>query len=179
MKYKDIPFLEGFYQCSNTGVVKSLPFTKINRGKEVFNKSVIRKLSKTKNGYLSVKLKHKSYLVHRLVAITWIPNDKNLMEVNHKNGVKTDNRVENLEWVSRSDNQKHAYRIGLNKSVEGIGKWNRGNKYNFGKCRKIKFGEIIFKNAYEASEKTGIKLSTIYQHANNGVKKIKFQYYYE
>lgn len=59
----------------------------------------------------------KGFLVHRLVASTFLPNPNNLPEVNHKNGNKTDNRLCNLEWVSRSDNQLHRIHVlgnGLN-----------------------------------------------------------------
>ena len=57
-------------------------------------------------------------LVHRMVAETWIPNPNNYREVNHINGDKDDNRVENLEWTTRSENLRHAYRTGL-KKVKG------------------------------------------------------------
>lgn len=70
-----------------------------------------------KNGYHSVELwkngKRKREYVHRLVAKEYIPNPKGLKEVNHLNGNKSDNSVNNLEWCSSSDNKIHAYRTGI------------------------------------------------------------------
>ena len=66
---------------------------------------------KIEYGYLRVALcengKQKRVFVHRLVAMKYIPNPHNLPQVNHKNGIKTDNRVENLEWCTASENQQH------------------------------------------------------------------------
>ena len=75
-----------------------------------------------KNGYKRIHVSHegKSYkfLVHRLVAAAFIPNPDNLPCVNHKDGNKQNNSVSNLEWVTYSENQKHAYETGL-KSANG------------------------------------------------------------
>lgn len=69
------------------------------------------------DGYLGVVLckngKTKLIAVHRLVAMHFIPNPENKPQVNHKNGVKNDNAAENLEWVTQSENMKHAVKTGL------------------------------------------------------------------
>ena len=74
------------------------------------------KVSHTNSGYQQVNAgdgHRPSQLVHRMVAETWIPNPNNYTQVNHINGDKDDNSVENLEWVTQSQNIRHAYRTGL------------------------------------------------------------------
>ena len=73
------------------------------------------KVGHTHDGYQRVKASRQPQLVHRMVADTWIPNPNNYREVNHINGNKDDNRVENLEWTTRSQNMHHAWRTGLTK----------------------------------------------------------------
>lgn len=74
------------------------------------------KVSYSNSGYQRVSDGRGSEYVHRMVAETWIDNPNNYREVNHINGDKSDNRVENLEWTTRSENICHAYRTGLRKA---------------------------------------------------------------
>ena len=115
MKYgKILKAMNGLYQVSNFGNVISL----ITNKRRKFN---------IRNGYVLVNLykdkKMKNKLVHRIVAEAFIPNLKNKPEVNHINGVKSDNRVENLEWCTSKDNIKHSYKALGRKGVGG----NKGN----------------------------------------------------
>lgn len=120
------------------------------------------------HGYLGINfwVCGKSYrkLVHRLVAEAFIPNPENKPEINHKNGIRNDNRVENLEWVTHSENMKHAYKV-LGRKISGsyanhpFGKDNPLSKIVF----QIQNGEIIatFYGISEAERETGIKFKNI------------------
>lgn len=114
--WKDIKGYEGSYMVSNLGRVKSIPRYRVK-------KTVYLKENVLKGGYSYLELcldsVRKKYLVHRLVAIAFIDNPQNKPQVNHKNGVKTDNIVSNLEWNTRSENQQHAIDNGLRKPSRG------------------------------------------------------------
>lgn len=109
-RWKDIPNFEGLYQASSFGRIKSL-------GNACARKEKILKGAIAGTGYFYVTLwkkgKHKRFRLSRIIAITFIKSDDSKMDVNHINGNKLDNRIENLEWLSRSDNHLHAYRRGL------------------------------------------------------------------
>lgn len=110
--WKDVVGFEGLYEVSNLGRVKSS--AKINRAHEI----VLKTPANYRTGYLFADLckagqKNKHSSVHRLVATAFLPNPEDKVQVNHINGDKTDNRLENLEWATRSENQKHSIDTGL------------------------------------------------------------------
>lgn len=87
---------------------------------DIFNLNGIKiKPAIMKSGYEMVVVGGKATTVHRIVAELFVSNPMCLREVNHINGIKSDNRAENLEWCTRSQNQKHAYETGLEKRVYG------------------------------------------------------------
>ncbi len=117
-------------------------------------------------GYYSVVLYRpkKSYLVHRLVALHFIPNPENKPQVNHKDGDKSNNHYINLEWVTNSENQKHSYDIGTHTPNMGLSSLCIGLK------RYKKKREEKFKSYNEAIRKTGYSRSLIKKFINQSRK---------
>ena len=115
--WKDCPDFEGWYLVSNYGRFKRImPAPKAIVGR-LINPSVQRQ------GYLLVDLSikgiSKKFIAHRMVARAFIPNPENKPQVNHKDGIKSNNHVSNLEWVTASENVLHSFRIGLEKPMQG------------------------------------------------------------
>lgn len=119
--WKDIAGYEGLYEISSLGRVKSLP--KMSGSCMRKEKILGSKNRLTKDGYARVNLykdgKGKDFRVCRLVATHFISNPENKQTVNHINGIKTDDRAENLEWATLKENMQHAYDTQLKRGMKG------------------------------------------------------------
>lgn len=118
--WKDIEGYNGQYQVSNLGFVFARKTYVKGFGGTYLKKPHVLKDACNGKGYryvtISVNRRRKNHYVHVLVAKSFLPNPDNKPEVNHINGNKMDNRAENLEWVTHSENLLHAVKTGLRKT---------------------------------------------------------------
>ena len=150
-QWKPIKGYEGSYEVSDMGDVVGLDRF-VNNGKRIIHRKgkVMTKITHRK-GYEKVplskiengKTKQKAFFVHRLVAIAFIDNPENKEQINHKDGNKVNNCVENLEWVTNSENMKHAKINNLNLKA-------RGESHGMSKLNSLKVAEI--KNRLKSKE---------------------------
>lgn len=157
--WRDIAGYENLYQVNNFGQIKSLLAKKLLKGRPA------------RHGYLRVALYRdgvpKNYSIHRLVAAAFLDKRDDQNEVNHKNGIKTDNYLVNLEWATRSENMQHA---SLNGYVQvGENKFSSKLKNeDIIKIRQLIFSKSIFEisNIYGINHKSirGILLGETWKH---------------
>lgn len=154
--FKDIKGYENIYRVSNLGRVYS-----VKRG-------IVVSLIKKKSGYYTVNLyknkEMRTFLIHRLVACNFIENPNNLPQINHIDGDKANNKVENLEWVSGIDNMRHAYENNVggfkDKALATINEINKKRTYK--KVLFKKGNEVLsFSSVSEAACTLGLKRDCI------------------
>lgn len=147
--WKAVKGYEGLYEASTEGRVRSLD-RKVNTNIRFNDNRIVKgrvlKPHIKQNGYYVVSLCKNGTIaevsVHRLIAETFIPNPKQVRVVNHKNGIKTDNRVDNLEWMTYKENHWHARETGL---LTEIGRYQ---------CKRVRCVETgqEFDSAVEAAD---------------------------
>ena len=171
--YVDIPGYEGYYQVSNYGNVKSLDrVIKEKTGKTQTIKGRVLKQRINPGGYYYVELSKNgtkaTFAIHQLVAQAFLDNPENKPIVNHINGIKTDNNVNNLEWATYSENLSHAYSSGLRTAVSLQTVENKNYK------RKLKPEQVIeIKRLLAAGSLTHKEIATKFSVARSTVTEIK------
>ena len=181
--WKSIEGYEGKYEISSLGRVKSLTD---KNGKK---RELILKPRVSKNGYLYLNLwessKGRAKKIHRLVAEAFLPNPEGKQTVNHKNCVKTDNRVENLEWATWSENSKHASENGRLRNQFFFffflyGKHGKDNPCSKTLVQKTLDGAVvaIWENSVIAAEKLGFRSHSLTRCAR-GERKSAYGYIWE
>lgn len=166
--WKDCKGYEGLYQVSNVGRVKALPRERINHtGGRWIQPEMIMATRLNSDGYECVCLTNHNHIrkaerIHRLVAIAFLENPNKYPEVNHKNCIRHDNRVENLEWVSRKENCAYTSKMG-----------HKSNK----KIMCIETGQI-FSTSTEASKVNGGDSGNIRKSARSNGKNSVFGFHY-
>ena len=180
--WKDIKNYEGYYQISNLGRVKSLDRYVLGKdGKLHFKKGVMFSILYNKRVdvyevHLRKNNKRKCFKVHRLVAEAFIPNDdpENKTTVNHIDGNRANNRTDNLEWASYSENEKHSYDK-LNRPIN-IPKKSKRKTIAIDKINNIK---TIYESIESASRSTGVSGTQIRRIAAGECNNKKYNFIIE
>jgi hypothetical protein len=164
LTYRDIPGYEGLYQVNGFGVKSVARDTDVYINGKLVKRprpEAILKLQ-IKRGYVTISLckdgKKKMFRFHRLKAKMYIPNPENKPFINHKNGIKDDNRLENLEWCTHQENMRHATDMGLKIIPSGSASRLSKEVHQF----TMNGGFVkSFGSGQEAERETGISRSNI------------------
>lgn len=164
--WKGIPGYEQYYEASSIGNVRRIKRSLKNRG--MLNKHLSKCISG--NGYLAVSLfsegkPKRLFYIHRLVAATFIDNPENKKEVNHKNGIKTDNTIANLEWVTAKENTRHSLQMGFK---DQSNTWGENHPKALLNTEKVKC--ILFE--WENGERDIKKIATQYRVSKKAIEKV-------
>lgn len=164
--WKEIKGYEDSHLISNLGKIKSLQrYVKAKGGSKRQVKGRIIKQCIDSVGYFAAKINNKTIRIHRILGETFLENPTNLPCINHINGIKTDNSLQNLEWCSYSENNKHAYDIKLKHANPTLGEKNHLSKLS-------ELDVISIKNRLRQKEKQ-VDIAKIYNITQAAVSLIK------
>ena len=156
--WKDLKGYEGYYQVSSMGRVRTLDrVIRKSDGTTQKRRGKISKLGSDKNNYNTINLwkdgKATFSRVCRLVAQTFLENPENKPTVNHKNGVRNDDRVSNLEWMTYSENSQHSFDTGLQENL-------KGEEHHFAKLSEE---DVVFiRESYKCKKYNQMELSKMF-----------------
>lgn len=167
-EWRPIAGYEGEYDVSNYGRVRSRGFVQeAVDGRRILMKPRLLTQQKTKDGYMRVEIsrqgKQKRFAVHRLVASAFIPNPDGKPQVNHIDSNRSNNRVENLEWVTASENSIHGYKYGLFNP-------DPTKMINAKKKPVIRSDGKVFSSVVDAARDAGLSGSGLQWHMNHGTR---------
>lgn len=160
--WKDVKGHEGKYQISSFGRVKSLSRI-VFRGNGNHARKTKEKIlipTKDSSGYPTVKFPDRTYTVHSLVAKNFLDNPDNLPQVNHKNRIKSDCHVDNLEWCTAQQNIIHSFKVGTRKDVRGQN--SASCKYSDDLIEKVKHDIRINSSNTQIAKKHGVSRQLVY-----------------
>ena len=158
-EYFSIPNFDDFYKVNRDGIF--IVDERIDAAGRKRKRKIIKQYF-DRDGYKRLRIGDSTYLSHRIIAVTFIPNQKNLPHINHKNGIKDDNRIENLEWVTVSENNLHRYRV-LNFQNPIKGKFGKNHKSSKPiKATNLISGQVLyFEGAADAARKLNLNQSPL------------------